>query len=68
MLLKQQKPNEGQSFDLSSLTLEERDSPVEDMVTNISSSKVELSRSHMKPLWVVYFHYIGIKTSVFITF
>lgn len=42
MLLKQQKPNTGDSFDLSSLTLEEPASPVEEVVTNISSTKVNL--------------------------
>ncbi|KAM7416354.1 hypothetical protein PAMA_018430 [Pampus argenteus] len=45
MLLKQQKPNTGDSFDLSSLTLEEPDSPVEEVVTNISSAKPVLQYS-----------------------
>lgn len=46
MLLKQQKPNTGDGFDLSSLTLEEPASPVEEVVevvTNISSTKVSLN-------------------------
>ncbi|XP_053181139.1 RING finger protein 10 [Scomber japonicus] len=45
MLLKQQKPNIGDCFDLSSLTLEEPASPVEEVVTNISSTKPVLQYS-----------------------
>ncbi len=44
MLLKQQKVSAGDSFDFSSLTLEES-SPVEDVVTNTSSTKVSLNAS-----------------------
>ena len=39
-LLKQQKENAGDVLDLSSLTLEEPSSPVEEVVTNTSSTKV----------------------------
>lgn len=42
MLLKQHKGNAGDSLDLSSLTLEEPSSPVEEVVTNISCTKVSL--------------------------
>ncbi|XP_068559918.1 E3 ubiquitin-protein ligase RNF10 [Cebidichthys violaceus] len=44
MLLKQQKANVGDNFDLSSLTLEET-SPVEEVVTTISSTKPVLQYS-----------------------
>lgn len=46
MLLKQQKANPGDGFDLSSLTLEEPSSPVEEVVTNTSSTKVSL-KTHL---------------------
>lgn len=39
-LLKQQKKNIGDVFDLSSLTLDEPPSPVEEVLTNTSSTKV----------------------------
>lgn len=45
MLLKQQKANPGDGFDLSSLTLEEPSSPVEEVVTNTSSTKPVLQYS-----------------------
>ena len=41
-MLKQQKANVGDSLDLSSLTLEEPSSPVEEVVTIFSSTKVSL--------------------------
>ncbi|XP_070760023.1 E3 ubiquitin-protein ligase RNF10 isoform X3 [Enoplosus armatus] len=45
MLLKQQRAKPGDSFDLSSLTLEEPSSPVEEVVTNTSSTKPVLQYS-----------------------
>uniref|UniRef100_A0A4W6F3S9 E3 ubiquitin-protein ligase RNF10 n=1 Tax=Lates calcarifer TaxID=8187 RepID=A0A4W6F3S9_LATCA len=45
MLLKQQKTNAADSFDLSSLTLDEPSSPVEEVITNITSSKPVLQYS-----------------------
>ncbi|KAL7391878.1 hypothetical protein ABVT39_016178 [Epinephelus coioides] len=45
MLLKQQKANVEDSLDLSSLTLEEPSSPVEEVVSNISSTKPVLQYS-----------------------
>ena len=42
MLLKQQKVNAADSLDLSSLTLEDPSSPVEEVVTNVTSAKVSL--------------------------
>ncbi|KAM9359992.1 E3 ubiquitin-protein ligase RNF10 isoform 2-T2 [Symphorus nematophorus] len=44
-LLKQQKVNAGDGLDLSSLTLEEPSSPVEEVVTNISTTKPVLQYS-----------------------
>uniref|UniRef100_A0A7N5ZT77 E3 ubiquitin-protein ligase RNF10 n=1 Tax=Anabas testudineus TaxID=64144 RepID=A0A7N5ZT77_ANATE len=45
MLLKQHKGNAGDSLDLSSLTLEEPSSPVEEVVTNISCTRPVLQYS-----------------------
>lgn len=39
-LLKQQKKNIGDVFDLSSLTLDEPPSPMEEVLTNVNSAKV----------------------------
>lgn len=43
MLLKQQKANAEDGFELSSLTLEDPPPPVEEVVTNFTSAKVSLS-------------------------
>lgn len=40
MLMKQQKTNAGDFMDLSSLTLDEASSPVEEVLPNIRNSKV----------------------------
>lgn len=59
MLLKQQKASAGDSLDLSSLSLEEPSSPVEEVVTNTSSTKVSLKTFQHTCLTILYLQVMG---------